>query len=173
MELGSWLSNVSTWLTANNWPLVALVIALTFKNAVDGLANGVVAMTNRVTRLAGVEFQSQEGQSDSPLAASEAMFDLKSIDVLDNDASLKPFYEHFVGLIENHSVDQQQRYARAVRAWAYAVRARWFDNIARMIFETQIAALRKIAIQASDKRGLRSFHGEYQRRAALFSHEVV
>ena len=96
---------------------------------------------------------------------SEKIFDLESIDVLDNDVSLGPLYRQFAGLIDKHDASQEERYARAVRAWAYTARARAFDNIARSIFKTQIAALRKLAAQPSDRRSLRPHYVEHQQRA--------
>lgn len=161
------LSAVAAWVTANNWPIVVLAGALIFKNELCGLAKSFVTMSERVTRIAGVELQSQYNDQGSPLADTEAMFDLKSIDVLDNDTSLKPFYEHFAQLIDEKSINQQERFPRAVRAWAYTARARVFDAIARTSFETQIAALRSLSSKPTDKRGLRQFHDEYVKRARL------
>lgn len=147
MDIGS---SVAAWATANNWPLIVLCVALIFRRDIKGITGGLLSMSSRVTRLGPLELLAQENSKTSALSAGEQMLIPTSIDVLDNDVSLKPFYDHFANLIETSSINSQERYARAVRAWAFTIRARVFDDIARTIFETQIAAMRKLAQKSTD-----------------------
>lgn len=160
----SLVREAAAWVTANNWPIVALVIALTFKGVITKLAHDLSAMSSRLTRLAGLEFQTQtQSVSDT---TGEVMLNLKNIDVLDNDLSLGPFYDQFATLIESQTFNLNERYPRAVRAWAYTARARFFDNIARSIFESQVAALRRLkTLDSLDKRGLKPFYADHRNRA--------
>jgi hypothetical protein len=162
LEIGG---KIASWTTANNWPLMIAGIALIFRRDIKGITNGLLSMSSRVTRLGPLELRAQEQAQTTPLSAGEQMFDPRSIDVLDNDISLKPFYDHFAELLATSSINNQERYARAVRAWAFTIRARVFDEIAATIFETQIAALRKLALKPTDRRGLRYIHEDYERRA--------
>lgn len=164
----NWLeagAKLARWTTANNWPLVVLAIALVFRKEIKGIASGLLSMSSRVTRLGPLELLAQGAAQSSALSVGEQMFVPTSIDVLDDDVSLKPFYDHFADLIEKSSINSQERYARAVRAWAFTIRARVFDEIARTIFETQVAGMRKLTQKPSDKRGLRSLYDEYVHRA--------
>jgi hypothetical protein len=131
MNLNVDFESLASWITSNNWPIVVIIVALIFRNELKGIARGLSTMSSRVTRLGALEFQAQDKSSSVEVAG--AVLDLTSIDVLDNDVALKPFYDHFARAIEDKSINPQERFPRAVRAWAFTARARAFDQIMRVI----------------------------------------
>lgn len=141
-----------------SWPLVVLLLLLFFRRAVWDLSTALVNVSQRVRRLGDIDFQEQEpGQVVAAPDAAEAAL----ADVVDNDPDLQPWMENAEQILQQANIPANQVRARLIRAWAFANRARSFDDIGRVIFRTQVAALRRIAQSGVDGRGLRRFHREH------------
>lgn len=161
------------WVATVSWPLVGIFIAATYRQPVMQIvgtlastSDALKALSNRVTRFGNAEFAQHQSadrvSQGEQLASTEAT--LKS--VVENDPSLTEWIDRSCEFIaQNGLTNATDLKERLIRAWAYTQRARDFDRLGREIFETQIAALRKIAINPSDGRGLRRIHQQHRELA--------
>ena len=163
------------WVTSVAWPFVAIFVALVYREPIMAIVktftttgDTLKGLSSRLTKVGSFEFgqhQSSEiATKEEQLASTEVILN----SVAGNDPSLEKWIDDCRKAIETNNLSKADDLKeKLIRTWAYTLRARFFDQIANQIFETQVKALRKINAAPSDGRGLRRMHEEHCQAAIL------
>jgi len=158
--LGALAGRIFDVLNTITWPVVALILAIYFRQSVRDISKALVNVSQRLRRFGDLELQEEQSETIGQPPHEAAL-----ADVLGDDPDLRAWAEDAERTLQQANVLQSETKARLIRAWAHANRARLLDRLARLIFQTQVDALRKIEQGPTDGRALRRFHSDHVRRA--------
>lgn len=139
-----------------SWPVPVIILAIIFRNTVVEMACGLVNLSQRATKVAGVELQQQvveTASQDVPLSA-----------VLDGDNDLANWTAPLDRELASRNFPGPELKTRLIGAWAFTNRVRTFDGIMRTIFDSQVEALKKLSNEPITKKGFQQYYQTHVER---------
>lgn len=156
-EILNHISSAWTELNTLSWPVAVIILAIIFRNTVVEMGRGLVNLSQRVTKVAGVELQQQVVETaaqDVPLSA-----------VLDGDNDLANWTAPLDRELAARNFPAPELKTRLVRAFAFTNRARAFDGIMHTIYNSQVEALKKLSSEPMTKKGFQRYYQTHVERA--------
>lgn len=155
------MGKLLNWITSVAWPLVAIFLGLWYYGLIREIGLAIVNLSKRAKSGFGMHFD--QAQSESSVESGTVQAESAIEDIAGGDRSLQFFIDDMKAALlhKNITLKPTEAEKRLLAAWAFTARERAFDRISRVIYITQVEALRRLAKSPTDGRGLKSIYNRH------------